>query len=80
MRDERMTLLRETVDDARAWAATVAEELRMLPGRQAEALTLAYEHRLSQTEIATRLGTSLDDTKQIIAAAMRTIAQRLATI
>jgi DNA-directed RNA polymerase specialized sigma24 family protein len=75
-----MTPIRETVDDARALAAVVAQELRALPGRQAEALRLAYEHRLTHAEIATRLGTSLDETKQIIAVAMRAIAQRLGTV
>ncbi len=68
--------LRTPADDARDWAASVAETVRALPGRQAEALRLIYEERLTQVDVASRLGMTIGETKQIVRAAILAIAQR----
>lgn len=64
---------------ARAWEPTVTDALLSLPHRQAEALRLIYRQRKTQAEVAKILGTTSEETKQIVSAAIRTLARRLCT-
>ena len=73
------TALRPTNTDPREWASEVMSALSRLPAKQAAVLRLVYGGRMTQAEVAKKLGSTLDEVKSLVAAGLRTLGAQLLT-
>lgn len=64
----------EELDDRRAWGRRVAAEVQKLPGRQASAVRLVYNHELPYAEAARWLGVATREVEALVADALQRLA------
>ncbi len=69
--------MRSAGTDAQEWAIEVMAAMSRLPAKQLEALSLVYGGRLTQAELAIKLGATLDQVKSLVATGMRALSGHL---